>query len=258
MNRPGWQVGFTLIELVMVIMLTGVLAAVVGRFIAQPVQGYVDVTRRAALVSVADSALQRITRGIRLALPNSIRISGSSGALEFLRIRTGGRYRVDTPGDPLDFTASTDTFDVLGTLGDAGSVVTNGAAAEADCISGTVDCLVVYNTGQTGANAYDFENIAGIRSASGSAISSVPLRRFPMPPPMRDSMWSKARLPICATPRGVGRSATIPDIRLPRSKRAWMRTANSPAPARPVCCWSTGYRTVVSLTRAVPRVAVGY
>ena len=53
---------------------------------------------RAALVSVADSALQRITRGIRLALPNSIRISGSSGALEFLRIRTGGRYRVDTPG----------------------------------------------------------------------------------------------------------------------------------------------------------------
>lgn len=172
--------GFTLIELVMVILIAAILAVVVGRFIAQPVEGYLDADRRARLVDLADTALQRMTREIRLALPNSIRVSGSGDAVEFLRVLTGGRYRRASPGDPLDFTLSTDSFDVLGTLLDAGRIAAAGGATQADCVADTVDCLVIYNTGQPGADAYSQDNVAAIRAAAAGSVTFARNSPFPL------------------------------------------------------------------------------
>jgi MSHA biogenesis protein MshO len=39
--------GFTLIEMIMVIVITGILAGMVAVFIAKPVEGYADSVRRA-------------------------------------------------------------------------------------------------------------------------------------------------------------------------------------------------------------------
>ena len=68
------QRGFTLIEAVMVITITGIVAAMVAIFIRTPIQSYFDLERRVEMTDTADTALRRIARDSRLALPNSVRV----------------------------------------------------------------------------------------------------------------------------------------------------------------------------------------
>src|SRR3989339_1345722 len=92
--------GFTLVEMVMVIVITGIIGGIVAVFLTAPVRQYVDVARRADMTDIADTALRRITRDVRLALPNSVRVAGTCDGtttcfLEFLPAPSGGRYRAD-------------------------------------------------------------------------------------------------------------------------------------------------------------------
>lgn len=112
--------GFTLVEAVIVISITGIIAAAVAVFIRMPVQGYIDSAARAALSDEADTTLRRMARDIRLALPNSIRIDTSGVYLELLLTASGGRYLAEeddpTAGQILDFNnTGTLTFDVVST-----------------------------------------------------------------------------------------------------------------------------------------------
>jgi MSHA biogenesis protein MshO len=179
MQAQSRQVGFTLVEMITVIVVTGILAAVVWRNISRPIEGFEDVTRRARLVDVAETALNRMTREIRLALPNSVRVNGNGRAIEILRTLTGGRYRARPDGsnndvcpapgdDTLDFTASRDCFQVLGPLPNATRIVAGGGGRAA-CMAGSIDCLAIYNTGQAGADAYGGDNLAGVSAVSSGA-----------------------------------------------------------------------------------------
>jgi MSHA biogenesis protein MshO len=156
--------GFTLIEAVIVIVITGILAAMVAIFIRAPVQGYFDSVRRAELTDTADVALRRITRDVRLALPNSLRVTtvGGTSYIEFIMTSSGGRYRdpVDgsTGGDFLSFTSAADlSFDVHGPLP---------AMAVGDFI-------VVYNLGPgyAPADAYAGGNRATIAGIAGNTVT---------------------------------------------------------------------------------------
>lgn len=140
--------GFTLIELIVVIVITSILAVGAAQFIANPTASYFDMESRANLTDRADGTLRTMARNIRNALPNSIRvISGSdvttdNSLLEFIPVKSAGRYRESkgvSADDPLDFTASNDTFDILG------PTITIQAG----------DQLVIYNTSDTGLNAYE-------------------------------------------------------------------------------------------------------
>ena len=151
--RPRAHLGVTLIELVIVIALLGIISAVAAIAIRDPMRAYADTARRASMTDVADTALRRVARDIRGALPNSLRLTqvGSDYYLEFLPVRTGGRYRVDATGgaDPLVFSqAAGDTsFNILGT-----------PSAEAGQVIAANDILVIRNEAATGSlsNAYTF------------------------------------------------------------------------------------------------------
>lgn len=205
-TRNNRQQGFTLMELLTVTVLVGILAVLGGRLILAPIESFTDVSRRAELVDIADNALQRMSRELRVALPNSIRItvSGSRTALEFLNTATGGRYRArvesDGSGNSLDpvFNSGTDEFDVLG--GVIGPV-TPGPAGQANCLNGNSDCLVIYNTG-TGAgdfNAYAGSNIAAISAVTANTItySNGANWNFPFPiPPSSEQRFYVVDRPV--------------------------------------------------------------
>lgn len=94
--------GFTLIEMIVVITITGIIAAMVAVFIRSPVEGYVASARRAWMTDVADTALRRIARDVQAALPNSLRpnsacvASGTTACgIELLLTTTGARYSQD-------------------------------------------------------------------------------------------------------------------------------------------------------------------
>lgn len=113
--------GFTLVELIMVIVITGILSGMVAVFIKTPIDQYIDIARRAEMTDIADTALRRMTRDIRTAVPNSVRLSGSY--LEFLPTKAGGRYRANATGgsgscaaagDELSFAAADSCFEIIG------------------------------------------------------------------------------------------------------------------------------------------------
>lgn len=119
--RPRVRVaGYTLIEMVIVLVVTGILVAGASVFIVRVIQGYGDVSRRATLVDAAESALRRMARDIRLALPNSVRVSdsgtGTSFALEFLPILDAAKYNSETGSNcaRIKVGQSTTDFDILG------------------------------------------------------------------------------------------------------------------------------------------------
>jgi MSHA biogenesis protein MshO len=163
-----FQAGFTLVEAVVVIVITGIIAAVVAVFIRAPVQGYFDSVARAELTDVADTALRRMTRDLRLALPNSIRTgtNGTDQYVEFLMTSSGGRYLDEddslAAGDMiLDFNNGANlSFDVIG---------------PPPAIVPRVDHIVVYNLGpgMAPADAYQGGNRALVDSVAGNRITLV-------------------------------------------------------------------------------------
>ncbi len=105
--------GFTLIEAVMVIAITGVLAAVISQFIVRPVQGYLGTVARAGLVDQADLALRRVGRDLRAALPNSVRVTAGGSTLELIPASGAARYATDG-ANPLQFGTVDTSFSLVG------------------------------------------------------------------------------------------------------------------------------------------------
>lgn len=176
------QGGFTLIELVMVIVLMGFVSAMLTGFLKTPVDAYFALVRRGGLTDLADTTSRRLMREIRGALPNSLR-TPSSQCVEFIPTKTGGRYRVNdlTAGDGtgLDFSTSDSRFNMLG----------SNAAMPADQRIVAGDVIAVFNLGIAGADAYSLENVSSVSSVgteTGSPLETpifISAMKFPMESP---------------------------------------------------------------------------
>ena len=92
--------GFTLIELTLVIVIAGILAATISVFMRPAIDSYIATGNRAELTDQADTALRRMLRDIRLGVPNSVRTPGSQ-CVEVVPTASGGRLRMgpDTVND---------------------------------------------------------------------------------------------------------------------------------------------------------------
>ncbi|MDM5132664.1 type II secretion system GspH family protein [Aeromonas piscicola] len=97
----GAMRGFTLIELVMVILLLGIMATFTSQFIGIGTQIYGDASSREQLMSDARFAMERLNRELRDAVPGSERIEDQNGnwldegaCLRFWPISASSRYLV--------------------------------------------------------------------------------------------------------------------------------------------------------------------
>jgi MSHA biogenesis protein MshO len=158
----------TLIELVVVITLTSIVICFADLFIVTPIEAFNAERQRAQLTDAADGALRLLSRDLRAALPNSVRVNtnGTVTALEFIATVDGARYQDNGPSttEPnandalwLDFTQSDTAFSTTVPFTQIGLPFTSSS-----------DYLVIYNVGVTGANAYDSANVI---TPAGTAIT---------------------------------------------------------------------------------------
>lgn len=95
-RTPARLRGFTLVELVVVIVLTAVVAGFVVLFLDAPVEEYFQQTGRADLIDSADRIANAVTPDLRVALPNSIRTARNGAqtlwAAEFLQTVGTAQY----------------------------------------------------------------------------------------------------------------------------------------------------------------------
>jgi MSHA biogenesis protein MshO len=172
MRRIFNHAGFSLIEMIIVIAITGIVGSMVALFLRVPLESYVAQDRRARLTDTADTALRRMARDIRLALPNSVRVNAAGTVVEFLGTRSGGRYRAQGDGsignDNLDFALADDSFDVLGPA--------------IEMRAG--DRIAVYNLGIPGADAWAGETLTNYTGAAGTTTSiAIAAMQFPLASP---------------------------------------------------------------------------
>lgn len=84
--------GFTLVEVITVLVILGIVAAIGSSFLITTVDSYDKTQSRAKLVSKGRVVIEQMTRQLRAALPNAIRVSGSGNCIEFLPIVGGANY----------------------------------------------------------------------------------------------------------------------------------------------------------------------
>jgi MSHA biogenesis protein MshO len=146
--------GMTLIELVIVIVLSAIVVSFMSRLIVIPINAFTAQKQRAQLGDAADSAMRFMARDLRSALPNSVRtsVNGSVTALEMLATVDGARYQDNGPlsnaGLSLDFT-----------MPDAGFSTTVPFSQITLPYSSSNSYLAIYNIGVPGANAYALANV---------------------------------------------------------------------------------------------------
>ena len=226
--------GFTLVEMIISIVITGIVVSMVAIFGRNQINAYIDVGNRAELSDAADTALRRIARDLQSALPNSVR-NASAGLLEFVPIHDAGRYRAELSatgtGNVLDFSNSGDnSFDVLG------PTVT--------VLAG--DQLVIFNLGQSGSDVYD--GTSSRAATAGVGLSTLSFTstgtQFPLASP--NNRFQIVGAPVTYECSGTQllrrRSSRKTSRHLAAAFPYWPRmSATARFPTRPQFCSVTGW-----------------
>lgn len=187
MGTPLRQRGATLVELVLVIVIGAVVAATVSTFIRPAIDAYVGTRLRADMSDQADTALRRMLRDVRRAVPNSLRVP-SDQCFELVPVVSGGRYRMgpDSANDGggctaqsggacsawVDPSQATTVFDVmssLSTVPSAGDWVVINNQSGNDVYTGANRSAIVSVATPTSTQGYHRITISSLQVPAGYA-----------------------------------------------------------------------------------------
>ncbi|XOV79573.1 MAG: prepilin-type N-terminal cleavage/methylation domain-containing protein [Aestuariibacter sp.] len=125
MNKAKIYRGFTLVELIVVIIILGIVSSGIFGFLSTGTQIYIDVTERDQILSESRFLVERLNREIRYALPNSVRVKEYPEAatpenvithcLEFTPIEWSAFYNDVATGSETP-TSSLQAPDMIGSL----------------------------------------------------------------------------------------------------------------------------------------------
>jgi len=86
------QNGFTLIEMVVTIVIIGILGVGITNFVGRTTQGMIDIAERQQVATIGWIVSEKVSRELRLALPNSIRMNAANTCVEFVPTIAGSDY----------------------------------------------------------------------------------------------------------------------------------------------------------------------
>ncbi len=160
---PRRTQGFTLIEMIAVLVILGIVASIGSNFLVSTVDSYDAVQKRSKLVNKGRLVIEQMTRQIRLALPNSVRVSGTGNCVEFMPVVAGANYLSPVPDAENGALATTSINTAPFTLGlGSANHVTVGA----------LDASEIYSTG-TPNSRVGLASLIGASPYTGVNLSSA-------------------------------------------------------------------------------------
>lgn len=154
-NSP--ERGFTLVELIAVMVILSVIATIGVGFVVRATESYQRTQTRALLVNAARQSVERMTRQLRGALPYSVRLTNADQCLQFMPIAAGGNYFDPVPdqqngaagseviaASPVTVDFGTANYVAIGAMS-AAEIYGSSPASLADCsgcTGGTLQLLV--------------------------------------------------------------------------------------------------------------------
>ena len=157
--------GFTLIELIVVMVVFGIVAGMGSSFVVTSITAYNQAAERNKLVLRSRAVVERMSRQLRIALPYSVRVSSSGRCVEFMQLSGGANYKGlvsdASNGAPASMTINTAPFSL--NMGNAVHVAV-GAMSEDE----------IYTTSATASRA----TIASLAGAPITQINLAAAHRF--------------------------------------------------------------------------------
>ena len=130
--------GFTLIELILVLVILSIVASIGTQFLSTASNSYHQAQFRVKLITKGRVSIEQMTRQLRMAVPNSVRLSTSNNCIEFLPIVAGAIYEGVLP-DSGNGAASISSITT--------SIFTLGLGTPAHVIVGAARANDIYATG---------------------------------------------------------------------------------------------------------------
>ena len=195
MIKVKQQNGFTLIEIIISIIIVGIVSATVTQIIGRYLENYDAVSRRTLMQTAAQLAVERISREVRHALPNSICVDNGGACVPtpqnkmyFVSIKDAGYYQGTTGSYP---NMAKKALPVTPLSNNEFDIVSETDKTNLNAIEGT-DWVAVYNINNSniyaGNNARKINTLTNIVPDAGEQIVRVQLDSsfsFPLHSPQR-------------------------------------------------------------------------
>lgn len=161
-QRLKKQQGFTLIELIFVMVILGLVGAIGSSFLVDTMDMYQRTNNRVKLMQKGRVAVEQMSRYLRGAVPNSVRVSSTGKCLEFVPVVAGGYYINALPDSENGGTATSSV--TIAPLSSSGATATQ-------LIVAPLSSGDLYTSSSTSARA-------GVSSVTSSSIALTSAKTF--------------------------------------------------------------------------------